>query len=70
MMSDGSLCLYQPGDKICVQQLDGTNKIYDVLAVVDIPKALETPLQVDMGLDYISRQMSCWEIWYPPTSRP
>ena len=53
MMSDGSLCLYQPGDKICVQQLDGTNKIYDVLAVVDIPKALETPLQVDMGLDYI-----------------
>ena len=53
MMGDGSLCLYQPGDKICVQQLDGTNKIYDVLAVVDIPKALETPLQVDMGLDYI-----------------
>lgn len=53
MMSDGSLCLYQPGDKICVQQLDGTNKIHDVLAVVDIPKALETPLQVDMGLDYI-----------------
>ena len=44
MMSDGSLCLYQPGDKICVQQLDGTNKIHDVLAVVDIPKALETPL--------------------------
>ena len=70
MMSDGSLCLYQPGDKICVQQLDGTNKIYDVLAVVDIPKALETPLQVDMGLDIFSRQMSCWEIWYPPTSRP
>ena len=53
MMGDGSLCLYQPGDKISVQQLDGTNKIYDVLAVVDIPKALETPLQVDMGLDYI-----------------
>ena len=35
MMSDGSLCLYQPGDKICVQQLDGTNKIYDVLCRVN-----------------------------------
>lgn len=53
MMGDGSLCLYQPGDQINVPQLDGTSKVYDVLAVVDIPKALETPLQVDMGLDYI-----------------
>ena len=53
MMGDGSLCLYQPGDQIHVQQLDGTSKAYEVLAVVDIPKALETPLQVDMGLDYI-----------------
>lgn len=52
-MDDGSICLYQPGDKIRVPQLDGTSKVYDVLAVVDIPKALETPLQVDMGLDYI-----------------
>ena len=34
-------------------QLDGTNKVYDVLAVVSIPSALQTPLQVDMGLDYI-----------------
>ena len=53
MMDDGSICLYRPGDKIRVPQLDGTSKVYDVLAVVDIPKALETPLQVDMGLDYI-----------------
>ncbi len=53
MMGDGSLCLYQPGDQISVPQLDGTSKVYEVLAVVDIPKALETPLQVDMGLDYI-----------------
>lgn len=53
MMGDGSLCLYQPGDQISVPQLDGTSKDYEVLAVVDIPKALETPLQVDMGLDYI-----------------
>ncbi len=53
MMGDGSLCLYQPGDQIHVQQLDGTSKAYEVLAVVDIPKALETPLQVDMGVDYI-----------------
>lgn len=53
MMGDGSLCLYQPGDQIRVPQLDGTSKVYEVLAVVDIPRALETPLQVDMGLDYI-----------------
>lgn len=53
MLGDGSLSLYQPGDRISVPQLDGTNKIYEVLAIVDIPKALETPLQVDMGIDYI-----------------
>ncbi len=53
MMGDGSLCLYRPGDQISVPQLDGTGKVYEVLAVVDIPKALETPLQVDMGVDYI-----------------
>lgn len=53
MMGDGSLCLYKPGDQISVTQLDGTNKVYDVLAVVRIPSALQTPLQVDMGLDYI-----------------
>ena len=53
MMGDGSVCLYKPGDQISVTQLDGTNKVYDVLAVVSIPSALQTPLQVDMGLDYI-----------------
>lgn len=53
MMGDGSLCLYKPGDQISVTQLDGTNKVYDVLAIVSIPSALQTPLQVDMGLDYI-----------------
>ena len=53
MMGDGSLCLYKPGDQISVTQLDGTNKVYDVLGVVSIPSALQTPLQVDMGLDYI-----------------
>ena len=53
MMGDGSLCLYKPGDQISVTQLDGTNKVYDVLAVVRIPSALQTPLQIDMGLDYI-----------------
>ncbi len=53
MLGDGSLCLYRPGDQITVAQLDGTSKVYEVLAVVDIPKALETPLQVDMGLDCI-----------------
>jgi len=53
MMGDGSLCLYQPGDQISVPWLDSTSKVYEVLAVVDIPKALETPLQVDMGVDYI-----------------
>ena len=39
MMGDGSLCLYKPGDQISVTQLDGTNKVYDVLAVVRIPSA-------------------------------
>ena len=53
MMGDGSLCLYKPGDQISVTQLDGTNKVYDVLAIVSIPNALQTPLQLDMGLDYI-----------------
>lgn len=53
MMDDGALCLYQPGDQISVQQLDGTSKAYEVLAVVDIPRALETPLHVDMGMEYI-----------------
>ena len=53
MMGDGSFYLYKPGDQISVTQLDGTNKVYDVLAVVSIPSALQTPLQVDMGLDYI-----------------
>ena len=37
---------------MCSSLMEQT-KVYDVLAVVDIPKALETPLQVDMGLDYI-----------------
>lgn len=53
MMGDGSLCLFRQGDQISVPQLDGTNKVYKVLAVVELPKALETPLQVDLGLDYI-----------------
>ena len=53
MMENGSLCLYHPGDQLSVAQLDGTMKTYTVLAVVDIPKALETPLSVDMGVDYI-----------------
>ena len=53
MMDDGTLCLYQPGDQISVQQLDGTSKAYEVLAVVDIPRALQTPLHVDMGMEYI-----------------
>ena len=53
MMGDGSLCLYRPGDQISVHQPDGTDKTYEVLAVVDIPNALETPLKLDMGVDYI-----------------
>ena len=53
MMGDGSLCLYRPGDRIAVRQPDGTDKAYEVLAVVDIPNALETPLKLDMGVDYI-----------------
>ena len=46
MMGDGSLYLYKPGDQISVTQLDGTNKVYDVLAVVSIPSALQTPVTI------------------------
>ena len=53
MVGDGSLCLYRPGDQISVPQLDGTSKVYEVLAVVDIPKALRTPLYIDMGVNFI-----------------
>ena len=53
MVGDGSLCLYWPGDQISVPQLDGTSKVYEVLAVVDIPKALRTPLYIDMGVNFI-----------------
>lgn len=53
MVGDGSLCLYRPGDQLSVPQLDGTSKVYEVLAVVDIPKALRTPLYIDMGVNFI-----------------
>lgn len=53
MMGDGSLCLYRPGDRVAVRQPDGADKAYEVLAVVDIPSALETPLKLDLGVDYI-----------------
>ena len=54
MMSDGFslFCINRETRSVCSSLMEQT-KLYDVLAVVDIPKALETPLQVDMGLDYI-----------------
>lgn len=53
MVGDGSLCLYRSGDQISIPQLDGTNKVYEVLAIVDIPRALSTPLYIDMGVNFI-----------------
>lgn len=53
MIGDGKLSLYHPGDRITITNGDGTQKTYDVLAVVDIPRALATPLSIDMGVEFV-----------------
>ncbi len=52
MMGDGTLTLYHPGDNITVNCGNGISKIYEVLAVIDVPQALETPLYIDMGIAF------------------
>ncbi|WP_312092154.1 ABC transporter permease, partial [Aminipila sp.] len=53
MMGDGTLTLYHPGDNITVNCGNGISKIYEVLAVIDVPQALETPLYIDMGIAFV-----------------
>lgn len=53
MVGDGTLSLYHPGDIVTINHEDGISKSYHVLAVVLVPRALETPLSIDMGLDFI-----------------
>ena len=67
MMGDGSLCLHRPGDRISVQQLDGTSKVYEVLAVVDIPKALKPLCRWTWAWITFFRHVNLWVIWCLPT---
>lgn len=53
MVGDGKLSLYHPGDKVTITNGDGTKKTYNVLAVVNVPRALATPLSIDMGVEFI-----------------
>nr|WP_295974550.1 ABC transporter permease [uncultured Bacillus sp.] len=53
MVGDGTLSLYHPGDQVTITCGDGTNKTYNVLAVVNIPGAFSTPLSIDMGVEFI-----------------
>lgn len=53
MVGDGTLSLYNPGDQVTVTSHDGTVKTYQVLAVVLVPRALSTPMSVDMGIEYV-----------------
>ena len=53
MIGDGTTSLYHPGDQIDVVCSDGTSRTYIVLAVVDIPEALRSPMSVDMGVEYV-----------------
>ena len=53
MVGDGTTSLYQPGDQIDVVCSDGTSRTYTILAVVDIPEALRSPMSVDMGVEYV-----------------
>lgn len=52
MLGDGTTALYEPGDQVTVAHGDGTNKTYEVLAVVDIPEAFTSPLGFDLGIEY------------------
>lgn len=53
MIGDGTLSLYHPGDKITITCNDGTKKSYTVLAIVSVPRALSSPLSMDLGIECI-----------------
>ncbi|MEA1960548.1 MAG: ABC transporter permease, partial [Bacillota bacterium] len=52
MVGDGTLLLYHPGDQATITCGDGTSKTYHILAVVTVPRALSTPLSIDMGVEF------------------
>lgn len=53
MVGDGTLSLYHPGDQVTVTGSDGAVKSYQVLAVVLVPRAFETPMGADMGIEFV-----------------
>lgn len=53
MIGDGTLSLYHPGDQVTVTFGDNMSKTYTVLAVVVVPRAFATPLNLDMGVEFI-----------------
>lgn len=53
MVGDGKLSLYHPGDQVTIICGNETSKTYNVLAVVTVPSALATPLNIDMGVEFV-----------------
>lgn len=53
MIGDGTLSLYHPGDQVTLTNANGISEKYNVLAVVDVPRALATPVSIDMGIEFI-----------------
>lgn len=53
MIGDGATSLYQPGDEIDVTCSDGIIRTYTVLAIVNVPEALRSPMSVDLGVEYV-----------------
>lgn len=53
MIDDGTLSLYHPGDQVTVTFGENTRKTYTVLAVVEVPRAFATPLNLDMGVEFV-----------------
>jgi len=53
MVGDGTFSLYHPGDTLTISCADGVKKTFNVLAVVLVPRALATPLSLDLGLDFV-----------------
>ncbi|MCY6960560.1 ABC transporter permease [Clostridium brassicae] len=62
MVGDGSLSLYHPGEQVTIACKDGSNRTYEVLAVVTVPRALSTPLSIDMGVEYVLPKQEFLEI--------
>ncbi|ASA21316.1 ABC transporter permease [Paenibacillus donghaensis] len=50
---DGTHSIYHPGDKVMVSFGNGKEKEYDVLAIVDFPKAIHSASYYDIGLEFL-----------------